>query len=58
METRILTMTKNEIEMINIIRNSKEPKKVADYFFNLILDYLRINAPSQEMPVDVPQESA
>ena len=51
-------MTKNEIEMINIIRNSKEPKKVADYFFNLILDYLRINAPSQEMPVDVPQESA
>lgn len=47
-------MTKNEIEMVNIIRESANPEKVADYFFNLFLDYLNTNAPSQEKPVDVP----
>ena len=51
-------MTKNEIEMVNIIRESTSPEKVANYFFNLFLNYLNTNAPSQEMPVDVPQESA
>jgi hypothetical protein len=50
-------MTEYEIEMINIIRNSKEPEKVADYFFNLFLSYLNTNVPSQEKPVDVPQVS-
>ena len=51
-------MTKNEIEMINIVRESANPEKVAEYFLNLFLNYLNINAPSQEKPVDVPQEFA
>ena len=50
-------MTKNEIEMITIIRESQEPEKVADFFFNLFLDYLNTNAPSQETLVGVPQVS-
>ena len=41
-------MTKNELELINLIRNSEQPEKVAEYMLNLFLDYLRINAPSQE----------
>jgi hypothetical protein len=51
-------MTTNEIEMINIIRNSNDPEKVANYFFEIILNYLHTNAPSQEKHVDVPSEFA
>lgn len=51
-------MTRNETEMIDIIRNSKSPEKVADYFMGLILNYLSTNVPSQETHVAVPQESA
>ena len=51
-------MTSNETELINIIRNSKSPEKIADYFLTLILGYLNTNAPSPKKPVGVPQESA
>ena len=36
-------MTENEIELINLIRNSEEPEKVAEYMFNLFLDFLLSN---------------
>lgn len=53
-----LTMTDNEKELINIIRTSEDPQKVAEYMLNLFLDYLRTNAPSQETPSACPRESA
>jgi hypothetical protein len=51
-------MTENEQELINIIRDSNSPDKVAEYMLNLFLDYLHTHAPSQETPVVVPRESA
>jgi hypothetical protein len=51
-------MTENERELINMIRESDHPDKVAEYMLNLFLDYLRTHAPSQETPVVVPRESA
>jgi hypothetical protein len=51
-------MTNNEIEMLDIIRNSEHPDMVAEYFLNLFLDYLRTHAPSQETPSAVPRVSA
>lgn len=51
-------MTDNEVELINIIRNSNDPEKVAHYMLNLFLDYLRTHAPSQEIPSADLQESA
>jgi hypothetical protein len=51
-------MTNNEKELIEIIRESKDPEAVATYMFNLFLDYLRTHAPSQETPAAVPRESA
>ena len=53
-----LTMTDNEKELINIIRTSEDPQKVAEYMLNLFLDYLRINAPSEEKAAASPRESA
>ena len=53
-----LTMTDNEKELINIIRTSEDPQKVAEYMLNLFLDYLRTNAPSQEKASASPRESA
>ena len=53
-----LTMTDNEKELINIIRTSEDPQKVAEYMLNLFLDFLRTNAPSQETPSACPRESA
>ena len=44
----VFGMTQNEIDLINLIRNSDDPEKVATYMFNLFLDYLRTNVPSQE----------
>jgi hypothetical protein len=51
-------MNANETELINIIRNSTNPEKVATFMFNLFLDYLRTHAPSQETPSAAPRESA
>lgn len=51
-------MTDNEAELINIIRNSNDPEKVANYMLNLFLDYLRTHAPSQEKQSAVLSESA
>ena len=49
-------MTNNELELINIVRESVNPEQVANYMFNLFLDYLRTHAPFQETPVVAPQE--
>ena len=51
-------MTENEMKLIDLIRSSDEPEKVAEYMLNLFLDYLRTNAPSQETHLAVQQESA
>ena len=50
-------MTQNEKELIEIIHNSSDPEKVANYMLSLFLDYLRTHAPSQETPAAVLQES-
>ena len=47
-------MTENELELINLVRESANPEQVADYMINLFLDYLRTHAPSQETPVVAP----
>ena len=49
-------MSTNERELIEIIRTSEEPEKVAEYFFNLFSDYLRTHAPSQGTPSVAPRE--
>lgn len=51
-------MTSNEIELISLIRNSEDPKKMAEYMFSLFSEYLRTHAPSQEKPSADLQESA
>ena len=51
-------MTRNEEELIALIRENDKPELVASYMLNLFLDYLRTHAPSQETPVVVPRESA
>ena len=51
-------MSKNELELIEIIRESENPELVAQYMLNLFLEYLQTHAPSQEMPVAAVQESA
>lgn len=51
-------MTENEKELIQIIRGSSDPQKVAEYMLNLFLDYLRTNAPSEEKAAVYPRESA
>jgi hypothetical protein len=51
-------MTELEKEMLSIIKGSNNPEMVANYFINLILDYLHTDVPSQERPFDVLQESS
>lgn len=51
-------MNKNEMELINLVRDSEEPELVAQYMFNLFLDYLRTHAPSQEKRAADPRVSA
>ena len=51
-------MTSNEQELLSIIRNSEDPDKVAEYAFNLFLDYLHKHGSSQESASAVPRESA
>ena len=43
-------MTENEKELIELIRNSADPEKVASYMLNLFLDYLRTSSPNQAKP--------
>lgn len=51
-------MSDNESELLEIIRNSNDPEKVANYMLNLFLDYLRTHAPSQETPsADLPESA-
>lgn len=51
-------MTDNEKKLINLIRNSSDPEKVANYMFSLFLDYLHTHAPSPEKPPAALLESA
>lgn len=51
-------MTDNEKALLDMIHNSTNPEKVVNYMLNLILDYLRTHAPSQEKPSAVLSESA
>ncbi len=53
-----LTMTDNEKELINIIRNSDEPEKVFEFALNLFLNYLRSHDQSQDKPRADLEESA
>ena len=39
-------MTTNELELVNLIRESECPEKVAEYMFNLFSDYLQKLVPS------------
>lgn len=43
-------MTENEIKLINLLRDSDSPEKVAEYMLSLFLDYLHTHSPSQEKP--------
>lgn len=49
-------MKENEIELIRIIRNSKDPVATAEYAMQLILDCLQTLAKSQESPFVARQE--
>ena len=51
-------MTENERELINLLRESDDPERVATYMLSLFLDYLHKHAPSQEIPSVVQQEFA
>lgn len=51
-------MTKNEQELIDIIRTSEDPQRVAQYMLSLFLGYLQTHAPDQEIPVAIQEESA
>ena len=39
-------MTENEKEFINLIRNSEQPEKTAEYMLSLLLDYLQTHKTS------------
>ena len=51
-------MSKNEEELIALIRENDKPELVASYMFNLFLDYLRTHGPYQETHAADPLESA
>ena len=51
-------MTKNERELLTLIRESENKEQVTSYMFSLFLDYLHTHAPYQEKPVVAPLESA
>lgn len=51
-------MTKNEEELIVLIRENDKPEMVASYMLNLCLDYLRTHGPSQEKRAADPLGSA
>lgn len=54
MHERGKMMTKNEEELIRIIRENDKPEKVANYMLGLILDYLHTHDPSLKKPVADP----
>ena len=54
----ICYMSNNELELIGIIRESEDPKAVAEYFFSLFSNYLQTHGPSQEKTSAELQESA
>ena len=43
-------MTKNEENLLRLLRENDNPEKVASYMFSLFLDYLHTHGPSQEKP--------
>jgi hypothetical protein len=51
-------MTKNEMELIELLHENDNPEKVAEYMLNLFLDYLHTHGPSQEKLSVDPLESA
>ena len=51
-------VSKNEMDLINLVRDSEKPELVAEYMLNLFLDYLRTHGPSQEKHAAAPLESA
>ena len=51
-------MTKNEEELIALIRENDKPELVASYMLNLFLDYLHTHDPSQKKHAADPLESA
>ena len=51
-------MSKNEMELLKLIRESDEPEKVSSYMLSLFLDYLRTHGPSQEKFVADPLVSS
>ena len=51
-------MNQNEMDLINLVRDSEEPELVAQYMFNLFLDYLHTHDPSQEKHAADPLVSA
>ena len=51
-------MTKNEEELITLIRENDKPDLIVSYMLNLFLDYLRTHDPSQEKHAADPPESA
>lgn len=50
-------MREDELELIQLIRESKNPAAVAEFAFTLILDYLRMHGTSEESIPVVPRES-
>ena len=51
-------MDDDEMALINLVRNSVDPEKVAAYMLTLFLDYLQKHGPSQEIPSAVLPVSA
>ena len=41
-------LTENELALLQLIRESEKPEKVAGYVITLCLDYLRTHGPAQE----------
>lgn len=51
-------MTENEQQLLEIVRTSADPEKVACYMISLFLNYLQTHDPSQETHSAALPESA
>lgn len=51
-------MSETDVEILKMVRESKHPELMAQYMFNLCLDFLRTHDPVEETSVSCPQESA
>ena len=51
-------MSKNELELIELLHENGKPEKMASYMLSLFSGYLRTHGPSQETPAADPRESA